>query len=559
MAIPLLRSSYSGPFRRLLSRKQVSRQCRSNHTLSPALDLDQALVGQDPYKRVRFDYPLTFMSIPFASGRLVLARRIWNENRLNVLAIEPSLIPFWQVHMLCDQKMAVQVHQLNGLVEPFAESRYNSDIGLAIAAVPRDHWASGVFTPWNIRNSNDKLNRIYEHANHLLPDESPSIYTTAGMKSDPMIQKQWDPLTAPRFAFGPPDLQGKEEKIIGLQASAGEIYSEAIVPYGIKTFAIPVYRLMYKVKLSRGVGIMDAQMPIVDVNTFKVDWQTGGVRPYDEVLAHTMGHFQRRMMGDGSQHHENIINAAFDPPTKIADLVKTVFDAMWSRGPMTAAMWENERILPEFGPIKDGNSQSLYDYTLACLLDKKRELTEPQFPIKRSSTTTSSNLFAARPPDRSRAKTRSTTAGTSASTPSSTSTVTEDRTSRYGSSMRTKLDDHYISQARIRADRIRQNMRAPAPSLSTMMSHYPTILPDPLKYYKLLEIENPPRDYLNPEKRVFIDAKIAEQFRQLSFKNHPDYGGSAEKMVNLIDANANIETLEKRLNYYKEGRRRKIG
>ncbi|OCF59721.1 hypothetical protein L486_02393 [Kwoniella mangroviensis CBS 10435] len=541
----------AAPLRRLLSRKQVFRQNqnqnRSTHSYSTTLTLDDALVDQDPYRRIRFEHPLYMLDRTLESGRLAVARSFWRDAH----SIEPFLLPFWQVHLLCDQKSSIQWESPTGSVESGPDFRYYSDIGMAITAVPKDHWASGIYIPWSIRLSTEKMSMLYKQSGgslDFLPSESPSIYShPLSQILDPFMLEIWNPHTAPKFAYGPPDLKGKEERIIMLQGSEETQFYEAFVPYGIRVYAIPVYRLMYRVGLYRGFGVMDGQMPMMNNNTFRLDWKHGGFRTLIPYLHTRIGHHHRRWTAPDEMSEPEIVNAAFNPPSKIQELVKALFDGMWNRGSMTPSMWENERILPEFGHARDGNAQTLDEYNKAAL--KGLPLPpEPRFPIKQTQTASKTSLFN---PRNSKPKTAESSTTTTTST--STKEERERLTRQYsGNNTQRRRTLHYRDQAEIRLNNVKRSMKLTPEE--EYMSKIKTFLPDPKGYYNVLGIRDPPKDFLKAEKREYIDALISSHRNDESFKAHPDYGGSVVKQRNLNEAFENLETLEKRRQYYAESR-----
>ncbi|WVW81728.1 hypothetical protein I302_103724 [Kwoniella bestiolae CBS 10118] len=544
----------TSPFRRLLSRKQVFRQThsqmqtRSTHSYYTTLTLDDALVDQDPYRRIRFDHPLWMLDRTLESGRLAVARSFWADAH----SVEPFLLPFWQVHLLCDQKSSIQWESPNGTVEAGPDFRYYSDIGMAIAAVPKDHWASGIYVPWRIKVSADKLVMLYSETEKtrgsldLLPSETPSIYSNPQKQIlDPFMPEMWNPYTAPKFAYGPPDLKGREEKIIMLQGSDEAEFYEAFVPYGIRVYAIPVYRLMYKVGLGRGFGVMDASMPMMGMNVFRHDWKHGELRTLIPYLYTRVGHHHRRWTPPDEISEPEIVNAAFKPPSKIEELVKLLFDGMWNRGAITPSMWENERILPEFGPARDGNAQLLDEYNEACL--KGWNLPpEPKFPIKETQTAApKTTLFNPRNP-------RSRTAETSGSTVSTKEEQAKVTRQYSGNNTQKRRTAHYRDQAHIRLNNVRRSIRMTPEE--EYISKVETFLPDPKGFYKVLGIEDPPKEFLRADKKEYIDDLISIRRGQESLTHHPDRGGTVRAMASLNEAHDKLDTLEKRRQYYAESR-----
>nr|XP_018266622.1 uncharacterized protein I303_00597 [Kwoniella dejecticola CBS 10117]OBR88780.1 hypothetical protein I303_00597 [Kwoniella dejecticola CBS 10117] len=448
--------------------------------------------------------------------------------------------------------MALQWEPPNGIVEIGPQQRYFSDMGLAISAVPKDHWASGMFYPWNIRANCETIEYIHEQTRETsidcLPSETPNIYSDPPAHIlDPFMPPNWNPHSAPKFAFGPPELKGKEEKIILLQADEmGDIY-EAFVPYGVRVYAIPVYRLFYKATLKSGNAVMDAMMPILDANTFRLDWPQGGIRQVPAALHNKIGHRQRRMTGSGHMHPSEIINAAFYPEDKLQQLVDSLFDAMWARGSINPSMWENERILPELGPQKDGNVITLSEYNEKCIkgLDPGPE---PLFPIKRVEVAAKTTLFTPRNP-------RSTNKSASSKPPpdGNASSAAEDKASSASSSRPLSQSTllrrrtHYRDQAGIRLGNVRKSIRL-SPE-EEYVTNLPVFLPDPKGYYATLGISQPAKDFLKSEKRDYIDDLISDRRNKKSFECHPDHGGSHILQRELNEAFSHLETLEKRRQY----------
>nr|XP_019014444.1 uncharacterized protein I206_00526 [Kwoniella pini CBS 10737]OCF53225.1 hypothetical protein I206_00526 [Kwoniella pini CBS 10737] len=486
------------------------------------------------------------MDRPTESTRFHLAQRYWRDATF----LEPFLLPVWQVHLICDQKIALQREPPNGIVEIGPQQRYYSDMGLAISAVPRDHWASGMFFPWNIRANVETIEHIYEETKttsiDCLPSETPDIYSDPlPHVLDPFMPALWNQRSAPKFAYGPPDLKGKEEKIILLQAEEGEpgeVY-EAFVPQGIKVYAIPVYRLMYRATLKSGMAVMDATLPILDVNTFRIDWPLGGIRRHNKI-----GHHQRRMTGSGYMHPSEIINAAFYPEENIQHLVDSLFEAMWARGPIKPSMWENERIIPEFGPQKDGNVITLSEYNERCILGQDPG-PEPTFPIKKVEVASKTSLFNPRNPrNNNKAKSDQQPLDTDSSS------TTEERPSRtaasrtLGQSTLLRRRTHYRDQAGIRLGNVKKSIRmSPEEEYVTKL---PVFLPDPQGYYATLGISQPAKDFLKSEKRDYIDDLISDRRNKKSFECHPDYGGSHILQRELNEAFYHLESLEKRRQYH---------
>ncbi|WWC85749.1 uncharacterized protein L201_000615 [Kwoniella dendrophila CBS 6074] len=544
--------------------------------------MDEVLINQDPYKRITFEQPLHMLNRSQAQ-RMFAVQATFRDAEW----IEPHLIPFWQVHLLCDQKRSFQFELREGYTASGPVQRYFSDIGIAMSAVPRDHWASGMWVPWTIRMSASKLQEIFDSSlqnSIYLPHSSPKQYHTPMAKQiAPFMEKQWDPLSAPKFAFGIPDIKGKENQIIMLQTSmnpneeeddVSDEYSvqkmyEAMIPYGIRVYAIPVYRLLYKVGLKNGYAVFDAQSPAEDANTFRVNWPQGGVRQVNDTTFRIMGHYQRRNTDSGELHESEVINASFSKESKLQELISTLFAGMWTKGPITPAAWENERILPEYGDFKEGTAINLLAYSEACIRGftpspSSRLSVEPKFPIKRKEQTKKSSLFTTRNSTTSSTKSNTDSFGEaeynqsqsqSGQTSSINANTATSRKFKGETNTLKRRTMHYAEQAGIRLGNLKKSIGPErlSPEME-FMTKLPTFLPDPKRFYKNLGILQPSKDYLSLDKQDYIDDLISEKRNKASFINHPDRGGKVEIQREINEAFANLESLKLRRKYYADSR-----
>ncbi|WVR03462.1 hypothetical protein IAU60_000453 [Kwoniella sp. DSM 27419] len=509
---------------------------------SPVPTLDEALVLQDPYKRIRFDRPL-HMTVYGAlqSTRLKTVQASFPK----AARISPHVLPCWVVHLICDQTVAVRYFSPNSPDYVDTPQRYQSEIGLTVAAVPVGHWASGVVYPQNVRTIVGSQPIMFRNSTtgvELLPSDSPSVYTSPP-GNDPFVPPTWDPNYASRFDLPPPRFTDAEvERIISLQADSYDCWDEVMDPKGIKVFAVPTYKLVYKVEMSNGdIAIYDCQSPMPAINTYKINWSPGQSRPVDHFLSDKIGYWQRFMRPDATLEPHTIRPYPFINVKRIQGLFDTILGAMRRRGPMTPDMWEDERILPALGPMQDGNAQTLFEYTLNTLTDSP-DAVEPRFPIAQRSGPSSTNLFTARARATPRAKPRIMT-----SAAGTTQTPSAGQAPRYGASTIEKRRVYLRERARLARNAVHGAMRSPLGSPDVTTLH----VPDPMGYYKELGVTEPDGRFLDEKHAKAVDRLLGEKFREASRVVHPDnlVTGSKEDFQALEAAYSAVETLGQRRKY----------
>ncbi|KAK8845423.1 hypothetical protein IAR55_006136 [Kwoniella newhampshirensis] len=515
--------------------------------------LDDVLVNQDPYKRIWFGQPLVFINEQLDGQRFARIRRDWPQATQAV----PHLIPFWIISLLCDQRAEHRHRSTNGPDYNNVAERFQSEIGFRVAAVREDHWCSGKHFPHSLRFAMDTNDWLAEtNSGIFLPSPTPNIYTEplpAG-RADPFMNPEWSEMTAPKFALGPPRFEkGEMERIVALQGAFNAEWDEVLImAKDIKIFAVPIYRLTYKITLRDGTAYTDGEIE----QSIRVDWPRGQIQPIKEGPFGTIGNQlpQCRPARDGTNRFS--LNS-IGPPSRSAELMRIVMNAMRRRGPMTDAMWEDERILPLIAPSPVISGQGVQNYVNDHVLGR-RTLDEPLYPIKRPQVApTPSSLFSARSSLNytKRAPANSTSSSSSSGSSSRSTGETSSQgsaTSRYGPSWAGKRDSYVSSRARLQHERVRQTLRSPQQA-SKQKPVYPDILPDPRRYYKILGIDIPRSEMLDVDKREGVDEMISIRYVDLAMKRHPDRGGSTAEMTMLNEANRQIETLERRLAYF-EGR-----
>ncbi|OCF36092.1 hypothetical protein I316_01964 [Kwoniella heveanensis BCC8398] len=473
--------------------------------------------------------------------------------------LEAHILPFWTLALVCDQVVTQVFQQSGGTYYEEMPKRIQSEIGLTIAAVPPNHWASGYIIPYTVRHLSMGLEQLLKYSKHLPPEQSwmpsdtPRIYSNRNDRCDPFVNPEWNPSIAPKFALSPPRLTEREvERIITLQANDIFPWDEIWNPKGIKLFAVPSYSLIYKVSLRSGLGIMDAQSPVIGNNTLRINWLPGGTRGTDEYLWQKIGFQTRPRQPDGRFGIGEPERCAFQPNTKISTLFSTVHEAMKRRGPMTREMWEDPRIFPDFGPATEGNCQTL-DNWIQDHVSGYDKLPEPRYPLRHNqrSSGASSSIFASRIKPKTGAARPANAEDAASHSPSSTQAPPKEErtTGRFGVSAADKRRAYIRNRAKLAGDAV---LRSTFLDKGSALSRYPTVLPDPKGHYRRLGIYEPGREFLEVKTREMADKKISEQYIAYSLETHPDRpGGSDAEFIPVKEANVALETLEKRLAYYK--------
>ncbi|WVQ93855.1 hypothetical protein IAU59_000933 [Kwoniella sp. CBS 9459] len=528
----------------------------------PDTTIDEALATQDPYKRITFHPPSYMIGRGKEIDKRFRLTQLWFDRAQD---FEAHILPFWTLTLVCDQTVTTKHFAPNLADYIETPKRVQTGMGLTIAAVGPDHWASGYITPLNIRylakDAEDYLNLFPLVDTSSLPSGSARVYSNPVKRCEPFVSPDWNPSIAPKYALSPPRFTDNEvERIISLQAQTTDYWDDVWNPKGIKVFAVPTYKLMYKVVLDRGVGILDAQSPISAFNTMAINWLRGGIRPADDFLWNTVGIWKRPRTFDRSSDWDGLDSQAFHPESKLNTLFSTIHDAMKRRGPMTPEMWEDERILPDFGLDTKTNVQTLLEWVRGTITGID-ERPEPRFPLKaRSGSTGQPSIFASRtrpqPAKTKQAAPSATSSNTSAS-PSSAATTSaseppprdERRTSRYGTSSVDKRRAYIRARARLAEENV---LKSSYLNNGSLLLKYPRVLPDPKGFYRRLGLYEPGREFLDNRSRATADEKIQDQYFTYSLETHPDRpGGSDVDFIAVKEANEALETLEKRIAYYK--------
>ncbi|WVF66233.1 hypothetical protein IAT40_000973 [Kwoniella sp. CBS 6097] len=494
-----------------------------------------------------------------ANVRISSPRSMSFDLKWGVQDFEAHVLPFWTLALVCDQVVTQRFKQERGTFYVETPKRIQSEIGFTIAAVAPDHWASGYTISDSVGLHVMQLGELHSYSRHLpadlswLPSGTPRIYSDPNDGCEPFVSSIWNPSVAPHYALSPPRLTETEvEKIITLQEHDQETWSDVWYPKGIEVFAIPTYKLVYKVVTRSGLGVLDAQQPERNHNTMAIDWSPGGTRGTNAFLWKNLGFQQRPRQPDGRLRLGDPQIWRFQPSTKITTLFSIVHEAMKRRGPMTPEMWEDKRIFPDFGPSSDGNSQTLHNW-IRDQVSGNDSLREPQFPLRgsRGSAGAQPSIFASRiRPKTSAAKPTTSDENTTSSASSNRASPTDERpTGRFGASSVDKRRAYIRNRAKLAGDAI---LRSSSFDKGSALSRYPKVLPDPKGHYRRLGIYEPGREYLELKTRGTADQKINDQYFAYSKELHPDRGGSSEEFAPLADANKALETLEKRLAYYRQ-------
>ncbi|ODN75953.1 hypothetical protein, variant [Cryptococcus amylolentus CBS 6039] len=535
------------------SRPSAPRCCHRPFSSSPSArqSIADALINQDPYRRIWFIQPTSFMSFSRDGGRTLHLSQIWPDS----LYHEPYLIPFWAVTIYNDQ-MVEAIHRPTGYTNFGAPAqRLRSEIGATIAAVPADHWASGMYFGDHARQRTIIHHKILEDpfsrlAQYIPADNPGSLVRPTNDAFDPFFKTDlYSPLYTPKFALGPPKMEQRDmDKVVESQkfvANAGweDVFTRV---QDSKVFAVPVYRLIYKVHLRDGsIAMCDGEISSESHN-FRVNWPQGRPQASDSTpkprLLRAVGRLGRLIWDE-----MDLLPPTWHLTTKgSTDVVSTIFDTMHRRGPMTQRMWEDGNIVPLIGPRGTASGEELIRYGDDFIKNRGISVPEPSYSIKvrneprRSSSLFSSPAATAEPSKPSSPRPSSSTTKPAAGTSSTT-------LSWSSSSLKDKRDTRFSAYAQKQAERIKGSIGAVAKGRAAwrLTPH------DKRGYYAELGLEIS-ADFLDPSKAAEIDKLVKDKFNGLSFARHPDHGGTDEGFHNLVLSRDHLESHQKRLFYNKQ-------
>ncbi|WVQ76359.1 hypothetical protein IAR50_006024 [Cryptococcus sp. DSM 104548] len=529
------------------------RRCHRTFSSSPPArqSIANALINQDPYKRVWFVQPGSFMIFARDGGRTLHLSQIWPDS----LYHEPYLIPFWTFTIFNDQ-MVEAVHRPTGIVNFSAPAqRLKSEMGLTIAAVSEDHWASGMYFPDWSRQRAHFHSKILENplssAAQWIPQDSPnSMIRPTNESYDPFFRTDlYSPLYTPKFALGPPKLEQRDmDKLVESQRFIANDGWEDVFTrvQDSKLFAVPVYRLIYKVHLKDGsIAMCDGELSS-ETHAFRVDWPKGRAQPAEGASKFrslkVVGRLARLIWSESDLHPP----AWRLEPKGTTDVVSTLYNAMRRRGPMTQDMWEESNIVPLLGPRGIPSAEGLKNYGDDFLKNRGISTPEPLYPVKpRGEPQRSSALFKRSTPTAESPKISSPSPSSATAKPAArTSSSTSSWNSR---SLKDKRDTRFSTYAQKQAERIKVSIGAVAKDRAAwrLTPH------DQRGYYAELGLKAS-ADFLDSGKAAEVDKLVKDSFNKLSFARHPDHGGTDEEFHNLIVSRDHVESHQKRLFYNKQ-------
>ncbi|WVN87333.1 uncharacterized protein L203_102511 [Cryptococcus depauperatus CBS 7841] len=527
--------------RPLSSQKLVNRE---------QISLENALVKQDPYERIWFLQPVSTLNFQNSWMRQAHLRSLWPQ----MIGEEPYLVPFWLLLIICDQHSEARHRESGSPDYNNTAERFYSDISLTMAAVPDDHWCSGVYFPMNIRGAATLQQRIIDEPQSplakFMPFPSPSIYTSPSF-GEPLIDwNTYNPDLSPKFAWGPPKLEKRDmDRIVESQASGAlqqegwdVIFTRA---KDTKLFAIPIYRLVHKIYLENGnIGISDGELNSAAHN-FEINWPRSQCQRVDYTKSPNGLVFSRVYP---SHHYSGVIHHEIDDKGSSA-ILATLFSAMRRAGPITERFWENDKILPLVGKAGIDSVLPLVNYSDEVLHGRGSSLVEPSFRIRKleQSQTELSSIFGSA---KSKSKRPALASSALASAPSSdtasplSSKATKTKPTLSWSSLSHKRDSTISAFARERMSRIVGSYEP--------IVHSKQNLNDPMGHYARLGLtkEDLTLDFLSPRKERAINSIIKQKYKELRIAHHPDKsGGSHEIFVAVGEAYHHVNSLKARMAY----------
>ncbi|OWZ79247.1 hypothetical protein C366_01969 [Cryptococcus neoformans Tu401-1] len=510
--------------------------------------LIETLVEQDPYQRIWFIKPLSLMMFNTESARAAHLNSIWHNYRYH----ETHIIPFWTLCILSDLRSEAIHRHTGGQDYANVAQRFCTEIGLNIAAVPDSHWCSGLYFREVLRMRQESIEKILKgsmiNLSDFLPSPTPAPYVgdfrNVGAPAPLHDNNQYDPVTSPKFAWGPPRLGRSDmENIISAHdATFGEWEDIHVRVRDTKLFAIPTYRLLYKMYLSSGeIAVTDGELNDNGHNLM-VDWPKGKAQTSNHVKYNNGLIFSRTWL----DHPERGIGYCLMGDQGSSSVVSTLFNAMRRGGPIRKETWEDDKIIPLIGSAAVPHLQSLVEYTGKVLCGQGQAFSEPSFPIEKKATTTSSSSLFSKVDPTIRAK-RSVASNVSPASSLSSrlfgpSSLKSSAWTSSGSHS-TKRQAVYEKFARAKAEKIGSSIYGPSEQYALRKLH------DRNGYYAELGVENLAVELLDKSKEKEVNSILKEKYYTLCKIKHSDIGGAEEDQVRLNRAYEQVETYEQRRNY----------
>ncbi|OXH35547.1 hypothetical protein J009_01858 [Cryptococcus neoformans] len=510
--------------------------------------LIETLVEQDPYQRIWFIKPLSLMMFNTESARAAHLNTIWHNYRYH----ETHIIPFWTLCILSDLRSEAIHRHTGGQDYANVAQRFCTEIGLNIAAVPDSHWCSGLYFREVLRMRQESIEKILNgsmiNLSDFLPSPTPAPYIrdfrNVGAPAPLHDNNQYDPVTSPKFAWGPPRLGRSDmENIISAHdATFGEWEDIHVRVRDTKLFAIPTYRLLYKMYLSSGeIAVTDGELNDNGHNLM-VDWPKGKAQTSNHVNYNNGLIFSRTWL----DHPERGIGYCLMGDQGSSSVVSTLFNAMRRGGPIRRETWEDDKIIPLIGSAAVPHLQSLMEYTGKVLCGQGQAFSEPSFPIEKKATTTSSSSLFSKVDPTIRAK-RSVASNVSPASSLSSrlfgpSSLKSSAWTSSGSHS-TKRQAVYEKFARAKAEKIGSSIYGPSEQYALRKLH------DRNGYYAELGVENLAVELLDKSREKEVNSILKEKYYTLCKIKHSDIGGAEEDQVRLNRAYEQVETYEQRRNY----------
>ncbi|OWZ56228.1 hypothetical protein C349_06124 [Cryptococcus neoformans var. grubii Br795] len=510
--------------------------------------LIETLVEQDPYQRIWFIKPLSLMMFNTESARAAHLNSIWHNYRYH----ETHIIPFWTLCILSDLRSEAIHRHTGGQDYANVAQRFCTEIGLNIAAVPDSHWCSGLYFREVLRMRQESIEKILNgsmiNLSDFLPSPTPAPYIgdfrNVGAPAPLHDNNQYDPVTSPKFAWGPPRLGRSDmENIISAHdATFGEWEDIHVRVRDTKLFAIPTYRLLYKMYLSSGeIAVTDGELNDNGHNLM-VDWPKGKAQTSNHVNYNNGLIFSRTWL----DHPERGIGYCLMGDQGSSSVVSTLFNAMRRGGPIRRETWEDDKIIPLIGSAAVPHLQSLMEYTGKVLCGQGQAFSEPSFPIEKKATTTSSSSLFSKVDPTIRAK-RSVASNVSPASSLSSrlfgpSSLKSSAWTSSGSHS-TKRQAVYEKFARAKAEKIGSSIYGPSEQYALRKLH------DRNGYYAELGVENLAVELLDKSREKEVNSILKEKYYTLCKIKHSDIGGAEEDQVRLNRAYEQVETYEQRRNY----------
>lgn len=503
--------------------------------------LIETLVEQDPYQRIWFIKPLSLMMFNTESARAAHLNSIWHNYRYH----ETHIIPFWTLCILSDLRSEAIHRHTGGQDYANVAQRFCTEIGLNIAAVPDSHWCSGLYFREVLRMRQESIEKILNgsmiNLSDFLPSPTPAPYIgdfrNVGAPAPLHDNNQYDPVTSPKFAWGPPRLGRSDmENIISAHdATFGEWEDIHVRVRDTKLFAIPTYRLLYKMYLSSGeIAVTDGELNDNGHNLM-VDWPKGKAQTSNHVNYNNGLIFSRTWL----DHPERGIGYCLMGDQGSSSVVSTLFNAMRRGGPIRRETWEDDKIIPLIGSAAVPHLQSLMEYTGKVLCGQGQAFSEPSFPIEKKATTTSSSSLFSKVDPTIRAK-RSVASNVSPASSLSSrlfgpSSLKSSAWTSSGSHS-TKRQAVYEKFARAKAEKIGSSIYGPSEQYALRKLH------DRNGYYAELGVENLAVELLDKSREKEVNSILKEKYYTLCKIKHSDIGGAEEDQVRLNRAYEQVET-----------------